>query len=346
LRVIVRSTSEPSVRPSPGPADEAEPLLRVEGLTVQFPVGRAGFWGRQKTVLHAVDDVSFDIYRGETLGLVGESGSGKSTTGRAILRKVPITSGKVVFDGQDITNVGGEELRKLRRNMQLVFQDPFGSLNPRMRVLDIVAEPLVVHGLEQNSEACTGRVEQLLDLVGLPKDAAGRYPHSFSGGQRQRIVIARALALEPDLIIADEPVSALDVSIQAQIVNLLMELQQEMNLTYLFIAHDLSVVRHISDRIAVMYAGKLVEVADKDSIYEHPNHPYTEALLSAVPIPDPVMQRTRQRVPLTGEVPNPISPPFGCRFHTRCPIVQDRCRSEEPPLETKAPGQVSACWFR
>ncbi len=341
----MHSISEPSVRPSLPEAD-TEPLLRVEGLTVHFPVGRAGFWGRQKQVLHAVDGVTFDIKRGETLGLVGESGSGKSTTGRAILRKVPITAGSIVFKGQDITGVKGEELRQLRRHMQLVFQDPYGSLNPRMRVLDIVSEPLIVHGLEPNTEACSERVLDLLEIVGLPKDAADRYPHSFSGGQRQRVVIARALALRPDLIIADEPVSALDVSIQAQIVNLLADLQDEFGLTYLFIAHDLSVVRHLSDRIAVMYSGKLVELSDRDAIYDRPTHPYTEALLSSVPIPDPVLQRERRRVPLTGEIPNPISPPPGCRFHTRCPIVQDRCRSEEPPLEDKGAGSVAACWFR
>lgn len=341
----MHSISEPSVRQSLPEAD-TEPLLRVEGLTVHFPVGRAGFWGRQKQVLHAVDGVTFDIKRGETLGLVGESGSGKSTTGRAILRKVPITAGSIVFKGQEITGVKGEELRQLRRHMQLVFQDPYGSLNPRMRVLDIVSEPLIVHGLEPNTEACSERVLELLEIVGLPKDAADRYPHSFSGGQRQRVVIARALALRPDLIIADEPVSALDVSIQAQIVNLLADLQDEFGLTYLFIAHDLSVVRHLSDRIAVMYSGKLVELSDRDAIYDRPTHPYTEALLSAVPIPDPVLQRERRRVPLTGEIPNPISPPPGCRFHTRCPIVEDRCRSEEPPLEDKGAGNVAACWFR
>lgn len=318
----------------------------MEDLTVHFPVGGAGFWGGQSDYLHAVDGVTFDIHRGETLGLVGESGSGKTTTGRAILRKAPITSGRIIFDGKDITQVTGEELRLLRRNMQLVFQDPFGSLNPRMRVLDIVAEPLVVHDIVKNSAEATDRVSDLLELVGLPKDAAVRYPHSFSGGQRQRVVIARALALEPDFIVADEPVSALDVSIQAQIVNLLRDLQQQLGLTYLFIAHDLSVVRHLSDRIAVMYSGKLVEVADRDAIYDHPTHPYTEALLSAVPIPDPIAQQGRRRVALTGEVPNPISPPPGCRFHTRCPIVEDRCRTEEPPLELKGEGRVAACWFR
>jgi peptide/nickel transport system ATP-binding protein len=338
--------SEPSTVRSPGQLAESDPLLRVEGLSVHFPAGRTGFWGGEKQFNHAVDGVSFEIGRGETLGLVGESGSGKSTTGRAILRKVPITEGRIVFKGQDITAVEGEDLRQLRRHMQLVFQDPFGSLNPRMRVLDIVAEPLVVHGLEPSTDACTEQVQQLLELVGLPRDAAARYPHSFSGGQRQRIVIARALALKPDLIIADEPVSALDVSIQAQIVNLMAELQEDLGLTYLFIAHDLSVVRHISDRIAVMYSGKLVELADKDAIYEHPSHPYTEALLSAVPIPDPVAQAKRSRVPLTGEVPNPISPPPGCRFHLRCPIVQDICRRDEPPLELKGEDQKSACWFR
>ncbi len=339
------SKSESSVLPPTRPT-EREPLLTVDNLTVHFPVGRTGFWGRQRQFVHAVDGVSFSIRRGETLGLVGESGSGKTTTGRAILRKAPITSGRIIFGGQDITHLHGEKLRQLRRKMQLVFQDPYGALNPRMKVLDLVAEPLVVHNLVEDIEEADEKVRNLLELVGLPGDAAERYPHSFSGGQRQRIVIARALALEPEFIIADEPVSALDVSIQAQIVNLLRELQQELNLTYLFIAHDLSVVRHISDRIAVMYAGKLAELADRNSIYESPTHPYTEALLSSVPIPDPVLQRRRRRVPLTGEIPNPISPPDGCRFHTRCPIVVDKCRVEEPPLEVKDSGAHAACWLR
>jgi oligopeptide/dipeptide ABC transporter ATP-binding protein len=321
-----------------------EPLLRVEGLTIHFPVGRGGFWGGRRRVVHAVDDVSFEIRRGETLGLVGESGSGKTTTGRAVLRRIRPTAGLIWYKGRDITAVKGEELRRLRRQMQLVFQDPYASLNPRMKVLDLVGEPLVVHGQVEHVRDARKQVMDLLELVGLPRDAADRYPHAFSGGQRQRIGIARALALEPDFIVADEPVSALDVSIRAQVVNLLQDLQDQLGLTYLFIAHDLSVVRHISHRIAVMYAGKLVEIADRDAIYEHPKHPYTEALLSAVPIPDPKVQHERRRIVLTGEIPNPVSPPSGCRFHTRCPKVIDRCRVDEPPIEEKAPHQRAACW--
>lgn len=323
-----------------------EPLLRVENLTVHFPVGRTGFWGRRQQVVHAVEDISFEIRRGETLGLVGESGSGKSTTGHAILQKVRPTSGRIIFKGQDITDVSGEDLRKLRRHMQLVFQDPYASLNPRMKVIDIVAEPLVVHGIVKRSRDAYERVRELLNICGLPEDAASRHPHAFSGGQRQRIGIARALALEPEFIVLDEPVSALDVSIRAQIVNLLQELQERLSLTYLFIAHDLSVVRHISHRVAIMYAGRLAEIAERSDIYKHPQHPYTEALLSAVPIPDPAIQRDRKRIMLPGEIPNPVSPPSGCRFHSRCPIVQPRCLGEEPPLEEKRPDHRAACWYR
>jgi oligopeptide/dipeptide ABC transporter ATP-binding protein len=333
-------------QPRKRPADGGEPLVSVHNLTVHFPIGRTGFWGRQRRVVHAVEDVSFDIYRGETLGLVGESGSGKSTTGRAILLKVKPTSGRVIFRGRDVTEVGGEELRKLRRHMQLVFQDPYASLNPRMKVIDIVAEPLVVHGLVKSSRDAYDRVRELLDLCGLPGDAADRYPHAFSGGQRQRIGIARALALKPEFIVADEPVSALDVSIRAQIVNLLQELQDELGLTYLFIAHDLSVVRHISHRVAIMYAGKIVELSDREEIYENPKHPYTEALLSAVPIPDPAVQKDRHRIMLRGEIPNPVNPPAGCRFHTRCPIAEPRCLHEEPPFEEKGREHLAACWLR
>jgi oligopeptide/dipeptide ABC transporter ATP-binding protein len=324
-----------------------EPLLRVENLSIRFPVGRVGFWGRQERFVHAVDDVSFDIPRGQTLGLVGESGSGKTTTGRAVLRRLEPTSGRIVFRGDDITGVKGEELRKLRRHMQLVFQDPYASLNPRMTVLQIISEPLLVHGLVDRTEHARDRVVELLELVGLPADAISRNPHAFSGGQRQRIGIARALSLEPELIVADEPVSALDVSIRAQVVNLLQELQERLGLTYLFIAHDLSVVRHISHRIAIMYCGKIVELADRDSIYERPTHPYTEALLSAVPIPDPPLQRARRRIVLAGEIPNPISPPIGCRFNTRCPLVEERCRREPgPPFEERTRGHRAACWVR
>ena len=328
--------------------EDSAPLVRVQNLCVHFPVGKAGFWGRNQQFVHAVDDVSFEIRRGETLGLVGESGSGKSTTGRAILLKVRPTEGRIYFRDQDVTDTEGEELRRLRRHMQLVFQDPYASLNPRMRVIDLVAEPLQVHGIVKRSRDAYDRVRELLELCGLPADAANRYPHAFSGGQRQRIGIARALALRPELIVADEPVSALDVSIRAQIVNLLQELQQELGLTYLFIAHDLSVVRHISHRVAIMYAGKIVEIADRDAIYNSPKHPYTEALLSAVPIPDPHITKQRQRILLEGEIPNPVHPPSGCRFHTRCPIMTPEagCMVDEPPLEEKAPGQRAACHLR
>lgn len=326
-------------------AESRDPLVRVERLKVHFPVGKAGFWGQRKLFVRAVDDVSFKIERGETLGLVGESGSGKSTTARALLMKSRPTAGHVYFDGKEVTNVKGEELRRLRRNMQMVFQDPYASLNPRMKVADIVAEPLLVHGLVKRSRDAYPKVRDLLRLCGLPADAADRYPHAFSGGQRQRIGIARALALEPKIIVADEPVSALDVSIRAQIVNLLQDLQAELGLSYLFIAHDLSVVRHISHRIAIMYAGKIVELGDRDQIYEDPKHPYTAALLSAVPVPDPSIQRRRTRVPLPGEIPSPVHPPTGCRFHTRCPVALDKCSEKEPPFERKADGHYAACWY-
>ena len=297
-------------------------------------------------MVHAVDDVSFEIFPGETLGLVGESGSGKSTTGRAILRRIVPESGRIYFRGRDITQMDEDGLRPLRRHMQLVFQDPYASLNPRMRVVDIVAEPLIVHGLAKSSREAVDRVAELLRLVGLPPDAGGRYPHAFSGGQRQRIGIARALALSPEFIVADEPVSALDVSIRAQVVNLMQDLQAEFGLTYFFIAHDLAVVRHISHRIAIMYAGKIVEIAGRDSIYESAIHPYTEALLSAVPVPDPKVQKARRRISYSGEVPNPLAPPPGCRFQTRCPHQSERCRVEVPPLAERRPGHWAACWNR
>ena len=323
-----------------------EPLVKVENLTVHFSAGRTGFWGQKRLVVHAVDDVSFEIYPGETLGLVGESGSGKSTTGRAILRRIVPESGRIYFRGRDITQMDEDGLRPLRRHMQLVFQDPYASLNPRMRVVDIVAEPLIVHGLAKSSREAVDRVAELLRLVGLPPDAGGRYPHAFSGGQRQRIGIARALALSPEFIVADEPVSALDVSIRAQVVNLMQDLQAEFGLTYFFIAHDLAVVRHISHRIAIMYAGKIVEIAGRDSIYESAIHPYTEALLSAVPVPDPKVQKARRRISYSGEVPNPLAPPPGCRFQTRCPHQSERCRVEVPPLAERRPGHWAACWNR
>jgi peptide/nickel transport system ATP-binding protein len=320
------------------------PLLRLDGLTVRFNAGRSGFWGQNRLVVHAVDDVSFAIQPGETLGLVGESGSGKSTTGRAILRRVPITGGRIFYRGADITDIDAAALRSLSRHMQLVFQDPYASLNPRLRVVEIVAEPLIVHGLARNLSEAVDRVAQLLERVGLPPDAGGRYPHAFSGGQRQRVGIARALALNPQFIVADEPVSALDVSIRAQIVNLLQDLQQEFGLTYLFIAHDLAVVRHISHRIAIMYAGKIVELADRGAVYDQPVHPYTRALLSAVPVPDPKIQRVRKRITYTGEAPNPLNPPTGCRFHSRCPERSGQCKRQEPPLEERRAGHFAACW--
>lgn len=325
---------------------DATPMVEVDRLSIRFPVGRSGFWGGKVRHVHAVDEVSFSIARGETLGLVGESGSGKTTTGRAILRRIDPADGRIKFRGNDITEVKGRELRELRRHMQLVFQDPYASLNPRKTVLELVAEPLIVHGLAKNAAAARDQVASLLDRCGLPVDTVDRYPHAFSGGQRQRIGIARALALQPDFIVADEPVSALDVSVRAQVVNLLQDLQQEFGLTYLFIAHDLSVVRHISHRIAILYAGRLVEVAPTDDVYEGALHPYTEALLSSVPIPDPPVQRARRRIVLTGEIPNPVDPPPGCRFASRCPLVHDRCRQETPQLEEKRPGHLVACFAR
>jgi oligopeptide/dipeptide ABC transporter ATP-binding protein len=323
-----------------------EPLVKVENLTVHFDAGRSGFWGQKRLMIHAVDDVSFEIFPGETLGLVGESGSGKSTTGRAILRRIRPVSGKIYFQGRDITPLDEEKLRPLRRHMQLVFQDPYASLNPRMRIVDIVAEPLIVHGVVRSTREVVDKVAELLKRVGLPPDAGGRYPHAFSGGQRQRIGIARALALSPEFIVADEPVSALDVSIRAQVVNLMQDLQTEFGLTYFFIAHDLAVVRHISHRIAIMYAGKIVEIAGRDAIYQSAIHPYTEAILSAVPVPDPKIQKARRRISYSGEVPNPLSPPPGCRFQSRCPYESERCRKEDPPLLERRPGHRAACWNR
>ncbi|MBN2034287.1 MAG: ATP-binding cassette domain-containing protein [Deltaproteobacteria bacterium] len=325
-------------------APTSEPLVKVEGLTVHFEGGRAGFWGRKRLFVHAVENVSFYIFPGETLGLVGESGSGKSTIGRAILRRVPAAAGRIFYKSREITHIGTANLRPLRRNMQLVFQDPYASLNPRMRIFDIVAEPLIVHGLARNNKEAQGRVCALLQRVGLPPDAGHRYPHAFSGGQRQRIGIARALALNPEFIVADEPVSALDVSIRAQIINLMQDLQAELGLTYLFIAHDLAVVRHISRRIAIMYAGKIVELANRDSIYENPLHPYTKALLSAVPVPDPKVQRSRVRIAYAGETPNPLNPPPGCRFQSRCPRASDACRTQDPPMKERDTGHFVACW--
>jgi peptide/nickel transport system ATP-binding protein len=324
-------------------SDGTGPLVELDGLKLYFPIKSGLLLDRHVGDVRAVDDVTLTIRRGETLGLVGESGCGKSTVGRTILRLYKPTGGRVVFDGRDITELGENELRPLRRRMQMVFQDPFASLNPRHSVGRIVGEPLRTHGLAGRRDAAA-RVRELLVTVGLPADAASRYPHEFSGGQRQRIGLARALAVNPDFVVADEPVSALDVSIQAQIINLLERLQEEFELTYLFIAHDLAVVRHISDRIAVMYLGTVVEVSTAEALYDEPLHPYTISLLSAVPIPDPVVEREREAILLAGDVPSPANPPPACRFHTRCPYVQPtRCRDEVPRLRKLAAGHEVAC---
>lgn len=316
-------------------------LVRVEDLRVHYPM-RGRLFPPEKRYVHAVDGVSFFIRAGETLGLVGESGCGKSSTGRAILRLERFSKGRIWFKGIDISTLQGEKLRRLRRAMQLVFQDPFASLDPRMKLGAIVREPLDVHRILRGEEA-RRRVRELLDLVGLPIGFAGRYPHELSGGQRQRVGIARALAAEPQFIVCDEAVSSLDVSIRSQIINLLMDLQSRLSLTYLFIAHDLSVVRHISDRIAVMYLGRLVELAERKVLYENPLHPYTQALLSAIPIPDPEIEETRDHLILQGEMPNPISPPSGCYFHPRCPLVEDHCKETQPEFAEVLPDHWVAC---
>jgi oligopeptide transport system ATP-binding protein len=318
-------------------------LVRVDNLVKHFPIMK-GFFQKQVGAVRAVDGVSFDVYRGETLGLVGESGCGKSTTGRTILQLYRPTSGDVQFDGVNLVTLKGEDLRMMRRKMQMIFQDPYASLNPRMTVGEIVREPLIVHQVATEAEG-NERVKQLLELVKLNPSFTSRYPHEFSGGQRQRIGIARALALQPSFIVCDEPISALDVSIQAQVVNLLEELQEQFNLTYLFIAHDLSMVRHISDRVAVMYLGVVVELATRDELYNHPLHPYTQALLSAVPIPDPVIESTRKRTILVGDVPSPVNPPSGCRFRTRCPIAEPVCAESRPEFREIKPGHFVACFF-
>jgi len=318
------------------------PILRVENLVKDFPV-RAGFFRRQVATVSAVAGVSLDIGASETVGVVGESGCGKTTLGRSILRLIEPTSGTVSYKGESVTDAGRSRLRELRRHMQIVFQDPFASLNPRMPVREIIAEPLRIHG--ESKSVASQRANDLIDAVGLLRDYGNRYPHEFSGGQRQRIGIARALALKPTLVILDEPVSALDVSVQAQVVNLLEDLQNEFDLSYMFIAHDLSVVRHISDRVAVMYLGKVVELADRDSIYDRPSHPYTQSLLSAVPVADPDVERSRSRIVLEGDIPSPAAAPSGCRFRTRCPIAVEQCAAEEPEFRTIADGHQVACHF-
>ena len=318
-------------------------LLDVQNLKMHFPITQGIIFQRTVGYIKAVDGVTFSIVRGETLGLVGESGCGKSTTGRAILQLYQPTAGDVFFDGQNLIELKGEALRRMRRRMQMIFQDPYASLNPRMTVGDIIGEPLVVHNIAKGKEK-NERVQELLRVVGLNPYFVNRYPHEFSGGQRQRIGVARALAVNPDFIVCDEPISALDVSIQAQIINLLEDLQAEYNLTYLFIAHDLSVVRHISDRIAVMYLGKIVELADRFTLYDNPMHPYTRALLSAVPIPDPVVEEKRQRIILEGDVPSPANPPVGCNFSTRCPVVMDICKEKEPEFKDYGGGHWVSCF--
>ena len=317
-------------------------LVQVVGLKKYFPITQGIVFQRKVADVKAVDGLDFTIERGETLGLVGESGCGKSTTGRSVLQLYRPTAGEVYFQGKDLVKMQGEELRKMRRNMQMIFQDPYASLNPRMTVGDIIGEPLEVHNIAKGKEK-KARVQELLQIVGLNPYFVNRYPHEFSGGQRQRIGVARSLAVNPDFIVCDEPISALDVSIQAQIINLLEELQQKFHLTYLFIAHDLSVVRHISDRIAVMYLGKIVELTDRDGLYANPLHPYTKALLSAVPIPDPVIEEKRERIILVGDVPSPVNPPSGCRFHTRCPLAIDICKHVDPEFRDVGSKHYVAC---
>lgn len=322
--------------------ESAEILLSVRNLVKNFELRASSGIRKTKRIVQAVADVSFDVKVGQTIGLVGESGSGKTTVGRSILQLIEPTSGEVFFQGQDLTKLSFEELRDVRRQMQIVFQDPFASLDPKMTVGSSIAEPLTVQGIGGDHDA---KVKELLDLVGLAPDHAQRFPHEFSGGQRQRVGIARALALDPKLIVLDEPVSALDVSIQAGVVNLFADLQKRLGMSYIFIAHDLSVVRHIADQVAVMYLGKIVEIGEKTAVYTHPTHPYTKALLSAVPLPDPKVERSRHRIMLEGDVPSPVNPPSGCRFRTRCWKATELCAAEEPQLVVRASGQQSACHF-
>tara|TARA_B100000029_G_scaffold116138_1_gene108859 strand:- start:32354 stop:33346 length:993 start_codon:yes stop_codon:yes gene_type:complete len=320
-----------------------ENILEVKNLKMWFPVNSRGIIPKHVGDIKAVDDVSFNVRQGETLGIVGESGCGKTTVGRSIMQVYDITGGEIVFEGQELSALKAKEMRRMRRRMQMIFQDPYSSLNPRMTAGNIIGEPIQIHNMSDSKAEFAEQVEELLRVVGLNPYMRDRYPHEFSGGQRQRIGIARALAVRPSLIIADEPVSALDVSIQAQVINLLQDLQEQFNLTYMFIAHDLSVVRHISDRIGVMYLGKMVELAERDELYENPLHPYTQALLSAVPIPDPAIERGRERIVLEGDVPSPLRPPSGCRFHTRCPIAIDECSEEDPEFRDVGNDHWAAC---
>jgi len=332
-------------RAEPEPATSQTPLIRVRGLRKLFPITRGILFQKRIGNVHAVDGVDLEVYKGETVGLVGETGCGKSTLARVIMRLYEATEGTVEFEGRDITHAKGKELRELRREMQMIFQDPFASLNPRKAVGSIIGTPFRLHGTVPRNKV-KGEVQQLMELVGLNPEHYNRYPHEFSGGQRQRIGVARSLALRPKLIVCDEPVSALDVSIQAQVLNLLEDLQEEFHLTYLFIAHDLSVVKHVSDRVAVMYLGKIVERAEGQTLYRTPKHPYTGALLSAVPIADPDLAAARKRIILEGDVPSPIDPPSGCRFHPRCPNAQlPKCSDDEPQLERQGTGQLAACHF-
>lgn len=319
---------------------QSNSLLRAENIVKKFPV-HGGLFSQEIAAVKAVQGISFDIKKGETLGLVGESGCGKSTLGRCLIRLIEPTSGKIYFKDQDITNVGGNELRELRKKMQIIFQDPYASLNPRMTIGSILEEPLIIHNLFSSDKDRKDRIKELIRLVGLREEHLSRYPHEFSGGQRQRVGIARALAVNPELIICDEPVSALDVSIQAQVINLLMELQQKLGLTYVFIAHDLKVVEHVSHRVAVMYLGKIVEMAEADELYRNPQHPYTKALLSAIPVPDP--KPRAERIILTGDVPSPLNPPSGCYFNPRCSWATEECRQNSPELIEKNPGHLVSC---